>query len=695
MKKKYIVYAVMLFAGLTCTSCSDYLDTSSPSVLSNETVFTTEAMTKSAIMGVYSTLISDNLYKGRMTCNWQGVSDIEFGRNESNSGEDGFPNYWCDTYENRCRWTDGFKLAELATSAVDGIRQSPLMETQPETMKAYLGEALVLRALAYFELVRIWGDVPFKEEASKSDLSNVYAGKVSRDDIYDGIISNLQEAIPYLPWMGNGEYTAERVTKGFAYGLLARVALFAGGWSLRDGNQFSDVNTEHLKRINELSGYYVGRRKDYKKYYDIAEKACAELIGSKENPHRLDPDYGDIWKTVCKLELNKNNENLFEVAMGMGQNGDIGNLMGYSMGSNTRYTGGRGMGGNYVTSNAYYFYSFDPEDKRRDYSLYWGAYAHDNTTNTDHETIKGDPLTVNLNKWNFFWTTDSWRTMLKAATNRLGNGINWIVMRYSDVLLMYAEAANELYGPDALDKTAGITPRQALQQVRERAFGAGSSKAAVAASDKSSFFEQLVNERAWEFGGEAIRKMDLIRWGILDQKLYDMKSALCHMLDGNLPVTCFDKEYQAGQLPTTLYYTYYGSTSSPVVSGEKNADEFIDMSPDKINFYQELGSNPGGAGVNAYQEVKWLSARVKVNDKKPEDVSYLDGYVKVLKMGGGLMASYDYSKLYNELKYGDALRLRMATEKMGNGKCNYRHLFAIYNEDVYESKGYIKNSYGY
>lgn len=676
-------------------SCSDFLDTESPSNLSSENVFTTEAMTKSAIMGVYSTLISDNLYKGRLVCNWQGVSDIEFGRNESNSGEDGFPNYWCDIYENRCRWTDGFKLAELATSAVDGIRRSPLMQTEPETMKAYLGEALVLRALAYFELVRYWGDVPFKEEASKSDLSNVYAGKTDRQEVYDGIIANLQEAIPYLPWMGNGEYTAERVTKGFAYGLLARVALFAGGYAVRDGNQFPDDEMEHLARIPEMSGYYVGRPKDYTKYYDIAEKACAELIGATGNPHQLDPDYGDIWKKVNHLELNKYNENLFEVAMGMGQNGDIGNLMGYSMGTNTKHTGGRGMGGNYSTSNAYYFYSFDPEDVRRDYSVYWGAYGHDNTLNVDRESIKGDPLTVNFNKWNFFWTTDSWRAMLKVATNRLGNGINWIVMRYSDVLLMYAEAANELYGPDALDKTAGITPREALALVRDRAFGAGSPKAQIAATDKEEFFQALVNERAWEFGGEAVRKMDLIRWGILDEKIDEMKRSLCYMMDGSQPVTCFDKVYPAGQLPTTLYYTYYNKDASVVTSGEKAADEFIDMSADKINFYRELGSNPGGAGDGAYQEVKWLSAKYQYDPKKPDNTSYLDGYVKVLKLGGGLMAAYDYSDLYDKLKYGADLRNRMATEKLGNGKCNYRHLFAIYSEDVYESKGHISNSYGY
>lgn len=76
-------------------------------------------------------------------------------------------------------------------------------------------------------------------------------------------------------------------------------------------------------------------------------------------------------------------------------------------------------------------------------------------------------------------------------------------------------------------------------------------------------------------------------------------------------------------------------------------------------------------------------------------MGFLDGYVKVLKLGSGLMSTYDYSELYGTLKYGEYLRNRMATEKMGNGKCNYRHLFAIYNEDVYESKGLVTNSYGY
>ena len=131
-----------------------------------------------------------------------------------------------------------------------------------------------------------------------------------------------------------GDYNCERVTKGFAKGLLARIALFAGGWSIRDGNQFSDANVEHYPNLEnnpgmkEMNNYYVGRTKDWRKYYEIAEEQCAEIIGDPQNPHQLDPDYGNIWKTVCHLDYNPYNENMFEVANGLGYSGDIGSLMG-------------------------------------------------------------------------------------------------------------------------------------------------------------------------------------------------------------------------------------------------------------------------------------------------------------------------------------------------------------------------------
>lgn len=110
----------------------------------------------------------------------------------------------------------------------------------------------------------------------------------------------------------------------------------------------------------------------------------------------MDPDYGDIWKTVCGLGYNAYNENLFEVANGVGYSGDIGTLMGRAMDGNLGY-GQRGFGGTYVSTNAYYFYSFDRADKRRDYACYWPTYKKDSDVDGgNREVMNNDIMNVRL-----------------------------------------------------------------------------------------------------------------------------------------------------------------------------------------------------------------------------------------------------------------------------------------------------------
>lgn len=68
---------------------------------------------------------------------------------------------------------------------------------------------------------------------------------------------------------------------------------------------------------------------------------------------------------------------------------------------------------------------------------------------------------------------------------------------------------------------------------------------------------------------------------------------------------------------------------------------------------------------------------------------------KILVCASGLRKSYDYSQLLGTLKYGSLIQDRLNGYKIGNGVCNYRHLFSIYYDDIYKSKGYLSNSYGY
>ena len=682
---------ILLFGCLCMASCSDFLDTESLSEQTGEVIYENEGMTRSAIMGIYSQLCDTYVYGQKMSVNWQGVSDIElasgYQNDPSTTGADnGIANYWCNWYLENTKWEGIFKMAELASTTVDGLRKSTKL-SESNTLQGYLGEALVLRSLAYFELVRRYGDVPYKEGMSNSDLSNVYMGKTDRDSIYSCIIKDMKEAINYLPWMGTSDYNSERVTKGFAKGLLARIALFAGGWSVRDGNAFDDTNVEHYPNIEgnpgmeETNGFYVGRPKNWRDYYEIAEQQCAELIADSENPHALDPDYGDIWKTVCGLGYNAYNENLFEVANGVGYSGDIGTLMGRAMDGNIGY-GQRRFGGTYVSTNAYYFYSFDRADKRRDYACYWPTYKKDSDVDGgNREIMNNDIMNVRLGKWSFWWTSDTYRSIAATATSRTPTGINWIIMRYSDVLLMFAEAGYALNGSaDMINSVAGISPRQALEAVRQRAFGADSPQVS---SYDSDFFEAIVNERAWEFGGEGIRKLDLVRWGLLDSKIEDMKKAMLYMMDGTKTVQIFDKTYNPSDFPQVLYYTYEGSNLN---------GEFIDWS--SVNFYMNRNANPN---PKIYREIRWFPGNYWERKDESAAKTLIQNSAKVCACASGLRASYDYTGLLQELQWGAQIQdyILKNISQMGNGKCNYRHLYPIYYEDVYKSNGYLSNSYGY
>lgn len=685
MKRKIYTVSAILGLTLTLSSCSDYLDTESPSQQTSEVIYENEGMTRSAIMGVYSDLADTYVYGQKMSVNWQGNDDIEMasGYNSDPSKEltsdTGAANFYSDWYNHTVQWSALFKMAERASTAVEGIRNSSAFQQGKTFSKRCLGEALTLRSLAYFELVRRWGDIPYKEGTSNSDLSNVYMGKMDRDSIYAAIVRDMEEAIDYLPWLGeDADYNVERVTKGFAKGLLARIALFAGGWSVRDGNQFSDANvehyanTEHNPGMSEMNGFYIGRSKNWKHYYEIAEQQCAEIIGSPENPHHLDPDYGDIWKTVNHLDYNQYGENLFEVANGMGYTGDIGTLMGRAMDSNIGY-GSFGFGSTYVSTNGYYFYSFTPGDTRRDYSVYFPKFGKEK--NTVHEIMRNDMTSINFGKWCYFWTSDSYKSLARTASGRPSTGINWILMRYPDVLLMFAEARYQLgEGADSQSPVAGISARQALEQVRERAFGAGSAEIKNYDQD---FFNAIVNERAWEFGCEGIRKLDLVRWGLLDSKIEESKEAMVKMMDGSLPVKIMDKTYQPNQLPSKIYYKY--STDD---------DRFIDIS--SINFYRQLNANPDPA---VYKEMNWIVKNDSLTESTAKSIA--DKSTRILLSSTGLRASYDYSSLLSQLRCGDLIQQQLQLKTMGNGVCNYRHLFSIYYDDIYKSNGYLKNSYGY
>jgi hypothetical protein len=184
-------------------------------------------------------------------------------------------------------------------------------------------------------------------------------------------------------------------------------------------------------------------------------------------------------------------------------------------------------------------------------------------------------MNISQGKWSRAWLDNP----PGPSTNK-GTGINWPMMRYADVLLMHAEAENELNGPTTLAK-------EALRRVRQRAFNKTfwnekvEQYIAGISTDKTKFFNAIVNERAWEFGGEFTRKYDLIRWNIYASKMAETVAGLKKMTDdavngtGSLPDYLYVKLDSKGNL---IFYNLFRKVTAAPDESWIRKSWLIDMS---------------------------------------------------------------------------------------------------------------------
>ena len=162
----------------------------------------------------------------------------------------------------------------------------------------------------------------------------------------------------------------------------------------------------------------------------------------------------------------------------------------------------------------YLFYDYDPEDIRRDIT----CVPYDWCKEADFIDGKAHQQLRAINKWNFGKLRYEWMTRIVTSDN--DDGINFQYMRMADIYLMAAEAINELDGPSAAANY--------LRPVLMRALPAAKVSTLMSqyTASKAAFFNGIVDQRAFEFAGEQLRKQDLIRWGIIDTKMAEAKQKL-------------------------------------------------------------------------------------------------------------------------------------------------------------------------
>lgn len=555
MKK---IYQAFLFSAgvLTLTACSDFLDQTSPSEQTTQNVYESTYYTGLTINKIYGGLTQDQTYSQYIPIVWGLNSDCELvdglGNDATNtSSERGNMNYNANPgWANIAKiWDAMYGIIEYANIAIEGINGSSLIQTEGSdctTMLRYKGEALTLRAMIYFDLVRFFGDVPMKLESSKADLSNAYLEKTDRDAIMDQLIADLEEAIELLPWAGDvSSYTTEHVTKGYAHALLANIALTRAGYSIRETSKEGYVTATK----NSDPTYPTQRCDDAtrKQMYELALSHLSAII--TDSHHKLNPSVENQWYLLNQLVLDETyRENIFEIPMGLGVSGELGYTIGIRInGASSRY-GVKGNSSGKMKLTAPYFWSFNKNDLRRDITC--GQVQLKETNGILEESFVGNtPFGIYVGKWDIRKMSEEWRqTAIATGNAKWMTGINCVRMRYPQVLLMYAEVMNELAGgPDATYAgSAGLTAREALREVHVRAFDdahkAEANAYIDAISGKENFFNAIVDENAWELAGEGFRKFDLVRWNLLVEKAQQMKDDYLYQ---------FENEY-----PKKIYFNY-------------------------------------------------------------------------------------------------------------------------------------------
>lgn len=556
MKLKYIL--ISFLAGSALVSCNDYLDVKSESQYTDEIVFKNVPLAEDAVISIYSYFAATNSHRARympyygMNTDAECYFDLAQPTSDTKTSLCTYSafsaNNWMASGKDPNAFSCFFNGIEAANCCIEGIRNNGDPANNAE-MAYLLGEALALRAQFYYDLIRAWGDVPARFEPVGKET--VYSPKSDRDVIYKQIIADLKEAAGYLPWPGKAERTktVERVNKAYALGLRARLILMAEGYSQRPTSLDNPTSYE-VRRSNDPALTST----------ELLQEAYTDLKDVIANGDlELDNKYEDFWNDLATDVIDfggSHRESIFEIPFNDGRGRFFYHFGVYHFTSSPHLKGKKDYGGQNIPVPTLY-YEYDNGDLRRDVNCVPYKYSGDGYTLENLGENAAAPG-FNFGKYDY-------ERMTRVVTAN-DDGVNLPVIRYADVLLMAAELANELEGPESA--------KPYLKKVRNRAFAEADRPAHVEAyvnalSSKDAMLKAIQKERLLEFPGEMLRKQDLIRWNILGSTVKSTVEKMKQLKN---------REGEYANVPTEVYYRmvngkleYYGlakgETAAPTGQG--------------------------------------------------------------------------------------------------------------------------------
>ncbi|MCF0069092.1 RagB/SusD family nutrient uptake outer membrane protein [Dyadobacter sp. CY261] len=491
--KKHIKLFVMLLAALAITSCKDNLEESPYSSLGKDVAFTDEDGLNQATIGVYqawTTTDHSDIYNRFIlaesghryaTAGILGSGADPYYRFAHTSVSGAFESVWARFY----------RIIYRANTVIDNAKMA--VPGEEEEADPYIAEARVLRAYAYFNLVRLFGGVPLilKEISSFGEKDLIFAPRATDTEVYDAILADLAFAETILPDSRGGAELG-RVSAGTVKALMGKVYLTMAGKPLN--------RTENYQKAAEKLSELVGAANEEK--YDM------ELL----------PNFADVFA----LANERNREIVLSFGYFVNSSNQNGNILPFNLFPSGLVNGDEQT--NYGLT--YDFYKlFEKTDTRRDFTLV-SKYVFTGGARAGAEP--GDSIIYDATSAHYInqrtkapFGHDDFRYGIAygkiaraarpAGAPVQGYSADLIEMRFSDVLLMLAEALVETGKPaDALPLLNRVRAR--AKATPSKAIGAPALRAAIRA------------ERRLELSGEFTTVFDIRRWGTLQEEIAAMSN---------------------------------------------------------------------------------------------------------------------------------------------------------------------------
>jgi len=428
--KKYNYFIILFVQLVSVTSCKKFLQTQPTDFLTPETYFNSQADLEAALRGVYDRLQLYEMYQDGWWSRSSG-SDEQYWNATTQRTETNFITI-NDAFI-RGAWQDCYQGIDRANVLLENINKPVMNERIRAEIK---GQALFLRAYYYYLLVVSFGDLPLKLTSTKTFQDSRIA-RTATKDVYEQILKDMKDAQAILPKISALGFNG-KVSKTAAQAILARVCLSMAGEPLKDVAKYQD-----------------------------AKNWCDSVITSGE--HSLAKNYSQIFINHCQDKYDIK-ECLWEVEFygnGVGNSYNESSKIGITSGpSCSSISYGASFANMRPTEKLYRLYA-DTTDFRLNWNICPWSYR--NPANPGFLTTGAVDTAPKIARtatqiWDRF--TGKWYREQEALNpkSRDNSPTNFPIIRYADVLLMYAEAENELNG----NTSAAI---HAINQVRRRGYG--------------------------------------------------------------------------------------------------------------------------------------------------------------------------------------------------------------------------------